>query len=130
MDPKKCHVEGCGKPAKARGMCMTHYYREYSKGKFPTKRTPADPPEATETKPDPPATPAPPKKPENMHENMQAPKKANGTKRVNVEFRGPDVELWEKLRDRAKRNRRDIRTEAICIIEAALTEPEEPEVYS
>lgn len=124
MDPKKCPVDGCGKPVKARGMCMTHYYREYSKGKFPTKRTPADPPEP-EKKPDPPATPAAPKKPENMHANMQAEKKPNGTKRVNVQFSGPDVAIWERLRDSAKRNRRDIRTEALYIIESWLREPED-----
>ena len=130
MDPKKCPVDGCGKPVKARGMCMTHYYREYSKGKFPTKRTPADPPEP-EKKPDPPATPAAPKKPENMHENMHAKKIPNentaptGTKRVNVQFSGPDVAIWERLRDSAKRNRRDIRTEALYIIESWLREPED-----
>lgn len=155
MDPKKCPVDGCGKPVKARGMCMTHYYREYSKGKFNSKiiapappadqgstdkvsTKPADPPKAPEpekqTDPpkDPesktaqasPATPAPPKKPENMHANMQAEKKPNGTKRVNVQFSGPDVAIWERLRDSAKRNRRDIRTEALYIIESWLREPE------
>lgn len=41
---------------------------------------------------------------------------------------GPDVAIWERLRDSAKRNRRDIRTEALFIIEQSLTI--EPEVYS
>lgn len=41
---------------------------------------------------------------------------------------GPDVAIWERLRDSAKRNRRDIRTEALVMIENALTE--QPEVYS
>lgn len=118
MDPKKCPVDGCGKPVKARGMCMTHYYREYSKGKFSTKRTPADPPD-----------PAPPPEPEKKTDPPKIPTTPRDkTKRVNVQFTGPDVALWEMLKAQAKKNRRDIRTEALFIIEQSLTVG--PGVYS
>jgi len=45
----------------------------------------------------------------------------NGTKRVNVQFEPEDVWVWEKLRDRAKANRRDIRHEAFIMIREGVT---------
>lgn len=145
MDPKKCHVDGCGKKVLAKGMCSTHYFKQREKEKkaaagetkqpAPETKTPIPETKAPEPekKIETPATPAPQKKPENMHENMHAKKIPNentaptGTKRVNVQFSGPDVAIWERLRDSAKRNRRDIRTEALYIIESWLREPEKGE---
>jgi hypothetical protein len=133
---KVCMVEGCGKKITARGRCSTHYaqYRSeiQKRGRVPVVGT---------TKPLVPEKDLFRVKPEVLSERQKildarAKKGAHPvspkiptTKRVNVQFTGPDVALWEQLKARAKKNRRDLRTEALFIIEQALTVPEEPEVY-
>lgn len=142
MDPKKCHVDGCGKKVLAKGMCTAHYFKarkEEKRDKGETKTpTPETKQPIAETKaPEPEKQPDPPKAPESKTaqaspETVQTKiipkiipeKKPNGTKRVNVEFRGEDVALWEKLRNEAKKARRDIRIHALYIIEQWLSTPE------
>ena len=128
---KVCMVEGCGKKILSRLRCSTHYaqYRAEIKKRGPmageAKASPA--PETTE--------PLFKVKPEALAARQKILAKRipttpmDGTKRVNVQFTGQDVALWEQLKARAKKNRRDLRTEALFIIEQALTVPEEPEVY-
>jgi hypothetical protein len=43
-----------------------------------------------------------------------------GTKRVKVTFTGQDVAIWERLRDRARKNRRDLSTECLIMLESML----------
>lgn len=122
---KVCMVEGCGKKITARGRCSTHYaqYRSeiQKKGKVPVVGEGAKP------KTNLPVDPLPGKAISRVdyvaiaaQQKIPAEKKPNGTKRVNVTFTGPDMALWEKLKAQAKRNRRDLRTEALFIIEQAI----------
>ena len=129
---KVCMVEGCGKKITARGRCSTHYaqYRAEIQRRGPIVTEPA-----AEKGPGQPAETLFKVKPEALAARQKILAKRipttpmDGTKRVNVQFTGPDVALWEQLKARAKKNRRDLRTEALFIIEQALTVPEEPEVY-
>jgi hypothetical protein len=109
---KVCMVEGCGKKITARGRCSTHYaqYRADIQRRGPIVGT---------------TEPLFRVKPEALAERQKILAKRNpepnGTKRVNVQFEPEDVWVWEKLRDRAKANRRDIRHEAFIMIREGVT---------
>ena len=128
-------VEGCGKKITARNRCSTHYaqYRAEIQRRGPIVGE-GKQPEPTETlfrvKPEALAARQKILAKRNPNPIEKPGQKADITKRVNVQFSGPDVALWEKLKASAKKSRRDLRTEALFIIEQALTTPEEPEVYS